>query len=109
MPVGCHQPLEAFEATYECLPFGGRQIGKRLQTGSPQFPAQFGDICLGSRDEAEVAELRRNLRTACLEPFAELTPSKRQALIRRLEGLKRLMTADWHERPELSLMLILCA
>ncbi|MCJ2037546.1 hypothetical protein MKK55_01020 [Methylobacterium sp. J-059] len=75
-------------------------------TGAPNVfvPA---DPDLVARAEADVAELRRNLRTACLEPFADLTPSKRQALIRRLERLKRLMTADWHERPALSLMLML--
>jgi hypothetical protein len=75
-------------------------------TGAPNVfvPA---DPDLVARAEADVAELRRNLRTACLEPFADLTPSKRQALIRPLERLKRLMTADWHERPALSLMLML--
>ena len=75
-------------------------------TGAPDVfvPA---DPDLAARAEADVAELRGNLRTACLEPFADLTPSKRQALIRRLERLKRQVTTDWHERPALGLMLML--
>lgn len=62
---------------------------------------------LAARAEADIAELRGNLRTACLEPFADLTPPKQQALLRRLERLKRLVTTDWYERPALSLMLML--
>lgn len=75
-------------------------------TGAPDVfvPA---DPDLAARAEADIVELRSNLRTACLEPFADLTPSKQQALIRRLERLKRLVTADWHDRPALSLMLML--
>lgn len=42
-----------------------------------------------ARAEADIAELRGNLWTACLEPFADLTPAKSQALIRRLERVKR--------------------
>lgn len=52
---------------------------------------------LAARAEADVAELRGNLRTACLEPFADLAPTKRQALMRRLERLKRQVTID-HDR-----------
>ena len=75
-------------------------------TGAPDVfvPA---DPNLVARAKADVAELRGDLRTACLEPFADLPPSKGQALIRRLERLKRSVTADWHERPALSLMLML--
>jgi hypothetical protein len=75
-------------------------------TGAPDVfvPA---DPDLVARAEADVAELRGNLRTACLEPFADLPPSKRQGLIRRLERLKQLVIVDWHERPALSLMLML--
>jgi len=65
------------------------------------------DPALAARTEAEIAELRENLRIACLEPFADLTPAKRQALIRRLERIKRQTTGDWHDRPALSLMLML--
>lgn len=75
-------------------------------TGAPGVfvPA---DPDLRARAEADIAELRGNLRTACLEPMADLTPAKRQALIRRLERIKRQVTADWHERPALGLMLML--
>lgn len=75
-------------------------------TGAPDVfvPA---DRDLVEKAEADVAELRGNLRTACLEPFADLPPFKRQALIRRLERLKQLVIVDWHERPALSLMLML--
>lgn len=75
-------------------------------TGAPDVfvPA---DPDLVARAEADIAELRANLRTACLEPFADLPPSKRQALIRRLERLKRVVIVDWHERPALNLMLML--
>ncbi|WP_339163509.1 hypothetical protein [Methylobacterium bullatum] len=65
------------------------------------------DPDLAARAEADVAELRRNLRTACLEPFADLTPIKRKALLRRLERIKQMATANWHEHPALSLMLML--
>ena len=65
------------------------------------------DPGLAAKAEADVAELRDNLRTACLEPFADLLHSKRQTLIRRLERLKRVVTADWQDCPALSLMLTL--
>lgn len=75
-------------------------------TGAPDVfvPA---DPDLTAKAEADIAELRSNLRTACLEPFADLTPAKSQALIRRLERIKRQTTTDWHERPALGLMLML--
>lgn len=75
-------------------------------TGAPDVfvPA---DPALAARAEAEVAELRDNLRIACLEPFADLTPAKREALLRRLERIKRQTTGDWHDRPALGLMLML--
>lgn len=90
---------------------------QRIELAVPAFllyaltgaPAVFipTDPDLAERAEADIAELRSNLRTACLEPFSDLTSSKQQALIRRLERLKRLVTADWHERPALSLMLMI--
>ena len=52
---------------------------------------------LAARAEADIAELRGDLRVACLEPFADLTPTKRQALLRRLERVKRQTTDDWSE------------
>lgn len=65
------------------------------------------DPALAARAEANIAALCEKLRIACLEPFADLIPSKRQALMRRLERITQLMTAAWHERPALSLMLML--
>lgn len=62
---------------------------------------------LAAKAEADVAALRSDLRTASLEPFADLTPAKQQALLRRLERIRRQATADWAERTALSLMLML--
>jgi hypothetical protein len=75
-------------------------------TGAPDVFVPT-DPDLAAKAEADVAELRGNLRSACLEPFADLTPTKSQALIRRLERVKRQTTTDWHERPALGLMLML--
>lgn len=75
-------------------------------TGAPDVFVPV-DPDSASRAEADIAELRSNLRIACLEPFADLTPAKKQALIRRLERVKRQATTDWHERPALGLMLML--
>jgi hypothetical protein len=59
-----------------------------------------------ARAEADGAELRINLRTAWLEPFTDLAPAKRQALIRCLERAKRQTTTHWHEHSALHLMLM---
>ena len=65
------------------------------------------DPALVARAEADVTALCEKLQTACLEPFADLVPSRQQALMRRLERIKLLATAGWHERPALSVMLML--
>lgn len=75
-------------------------------TGAPDVFVH-ADPDLAARAEADIAELRGNLRTACLEPFTDLTPAKRQALIRRLERVKQQTTTDWDERTALDLMLML--
>jgi hypothetical protein len=62
---------------------------------------------LAGRAETDIAALRDDLRVACLEPLADLPQSKSQALIRRLERIKRQVTVEWHERPALELMLML--
>jgi hypothetical protein len=62
---------------------------------------------LASKAEADIAQLRGDLRTACLEPFADLAPAKKQALLRRLERIRQKATVDWGERPALDLMLML--
>lgn len=75
-------------------------------TGAPDVfvPAEAD---LATRAEADIAALRKDLRIACLKPFEDLRPNKRQALLRRLERITKQMTADWGERPALSLMLML--
>lgn len=65
------------------------------------------DPNLATRAEADIAELRGDLHAACLEPFADLTAAKRQALLRRLDRIKIAMTADWDENRALDLMLML--
>jgi len=65
------------------------------------------DPTLAQRAEADITELCGNLRTACLEPFADLVLGKRQALVRRLERITRRVTADWRDRSALSVVLML--
>ncbi|MBB2961925.1 hypothetical protein [Methylobacterium sp. R2-1] len=62
---------------------------------------------LATRAEADVAELRANLRTATLEPFADLNPKKRQAILRRLELVVKSVVADWRGRSMLGLVMTL--
>lgn len=74
-----------------------------------QIPGAFvpSDPALAARAEADVAELRENLRIACLEPFDDLAPRKRQATMRRLERIAKGIMAEWAERPSLGLMMTL--
>lgn len=65
------------------------------------------DPARAMKDEAELATLRSTLHAACLEPFAQLAPAKRQALIRRLERVTRRVTADWDDWPALGLAMML--
>lgn len=60
-----------------------------------------------ARAVADVVALRADLRTASLEPFADLTPPKRKALLRRLERLNKAAASDWPEYTALDLMLVL--
>ena len=62
---------------------------------------------LTAKAEQQIAELRDDLRTACFEPFADLTPMKRRALLRRLERIKGQITAGWGDHSALDLMLML--
>lgn len=62
---------------------------------------------LAERAAADIAALRADLRTTWMEPFADLTPTKRQALFRRLERLNKIVVAAWHEHTALDLMLAL--
>lgn len=75
-------------------------------TGAPGVFAP-SDPEHAARAESDIAELRGELRTACLEPFADLTPSKKQALMRRLERIRKQITSDWGDRSALAIMLML--
>lgn len=57
--------------------------------------------------EAAVAELRENLRVACLEPLADLVPRKRQAVLRRLKRIAGDAMTNWSDRSKLGVMLML--
>ncbi|MDP4026956.1 hypothetical protein Q8W71_30670 [Methylobacterium sp. NEAU 140] len=73
------------------------------------LPGAFvpADPALAARAEADIAELRENLRTASLEPFADLTPRKRGAVLRRLERVVKGVTAGWTGQSMLGLALTL--
>jgi hypothetical protein len=57
----------------------------------PANPAQ------AERAEADIATLREDLRTATLEPFADLPPKKQQALLRRMERVAKGVIAGWSD------------
>jgi hypothetical protein len=59
------------------------------------------------RAAADITMLRADLRTAFMEPFEDLTPTKRRAMFRRLERLNKVAAADWHEHTALHLLLVL--
>lgn len=59
------------------------------------------------RAAADITALRADLRATWMEPFADLAPTKRQALFRRLERLTKMAAAAWHEHTALILMLVL--
>ena len=59
------------------------------------------------RAAADITALRADLRTTWMEPFADLAPTKRQALLRRLERLNKVVAAAWHEHTALHLLLVL--
>ncbi|WP_289015434.1 hypothetical protein [uncultured Methylobacterium sp.] len=60
-----------------------------------------------ARADADIAELRAGLHTACLEPLADLNPQKRQAMMRRLERTGKGVMMGWEGQPALSVMLAL--
>lgn len=75
-------------------------------TGAPDvfIPA---DPALAARAASDVAALRADLLTTFMEPLADLTPPKQQALLRRLERLNKAAAAGWQDHTALDLMLIL--
>jgi hypothetical protein len=60
-----------------------------------------------ARAEADVAALRFDLHSACLEPLDDLIPRKKHALLRRIERIGKGVIANWGERPALTVMLTL--
>jgi hypothetical protein len=74
-----------------------------------KLPGVFApsDPALAERAEADIAALCEDLRIACLEPFADLTPRKQQAVLRRLDRIGKDVIADWRDRSSLSLVLTL--
>lgn len=81
-----------------CLMFA---ISKLPGVFVPADPAQ------AERAEADIATLREDLRTATLEPFADLPPKKQQALLRRMERVAKGVIAGWSDRSTLGLALTL--
>jgi hypothetical protein len=65
------------------------------------------DPALAESAEADIAVLRENLGIACLEPFADLAPRKRQAVLRRLDRIAKGVMAGWADQSSLSLVLTL--
>ena len=63
---------------------------------------------LSDRAKADIAALKTDLRTTWLEPFTDLTPVKREALLRRLQRLSKVVVVDWDKHTALDLMLTLC-
>lgn len=65
------------------------------------------DPALAARAAIEIDALRADLQTTYMEPLADLTPSKQQALLRRLERLNTVAKAGWQDHTALELMLML--
>ena len=72
-----------------------------------KLPGAFtpADPTLADRAQADISELRENLRTACLEPLADLTMRKQQAIVRRLDRVAKDIVAGWANQSALSLAL----
>ncbi|WP_245293383.1 hypothetical protein [Methylobacterium sp. CCH5-D2] len=74
-----------------------------------KLPGVFApaDPALAERAEADIAALCEDLRIACLEPFADLTLHKQQAVLRRLDRIGKNVMAEWADQSSLSLVLTL--
>ncbi len=57
------------------------------------------DPSLAEKAKADLATLRDHLRTACLEPFDDLSEKKRQAMTRRVERMGKAIIMSWNDRP----------
>jgi hypothetical protein len=65
------------------------------------------DPGLVERAEADIAELRADLKTAWFEPLEDLSERKKVALLRRVERIARGVIVEWKNRSTLSVMLTL--
>lgn len=66
---------------------------------TPHDPTQM------DRVEADISSLYTQLRLVSLEPFADLTPKKRDALVRRLQRIARVEVVQWKKYSALLVML----
>ncbi|SFG79889.1 hypothetical protein [Methylobacterium gossipiicola] len=57
------------------------------------------------RAEADISGLCTQLRLVSLEPFADLTPKKRDALVRRLQRIAKVEVAQWKDQSAILVML----
>lgn len=67
-----------------------------------------GDANLADRARSDVANLCTQLRTVSLEPFSDLAPKKRDALLRRLERVVKKELLQWKDDSALYVMMKLC-
>ena len=65
------------------------------------------DPSLAEKAKADLATLRDHLRTACLEPFDDLSEKKRQAMTRRVERAGKAIIMSWNDRPAILVMMSL--
>lgn len=69
---------------------------------SPRDPA------LAERAEADISNLRTQLRDVSLEPFANLAPKKQNSLLRRTDRIAKGEFAFWKDEPAVFVVLKLC-
>ncbi len=63
------------------------------------------DPSLEEKAKADLATLRGHLRTACLEPFDDLSEKKRQAMTRRVERAGKATIMGWTDRTAILVMM----
>lgn len=78
-----------------------------LMFGISSVPGVFApnDPSLAERAEADISKLRKKLHDVSLEPFADLTPKKRNALLRRLERVAKGEFVYWKDENALIIMI----
>ncbi|MBX9933239.1 MAG: hypothetical protein K2Y56_17165 [Methylobacterium sp.] len=65
------------------------------------------DPALEEKAKADLTTLRDHLRTACLEPFDDLSARKREAMTRRVERAGKSTITGWTDRPAILVMMTL--